>query len=117
MAAGSILKGRCYHRRMGVEGWLGVELLDAGTDRRTAVLTGFIEAEVLDLLGDDAPPGDLPRSFFQIGLDSLQAVELLTRLQFALGADVPPEALDWPSIDGLAGYLAATVLPSAGSPA
>ena len=102
---------------MAVEGWLRAELADAGPEDRSSTIAGFIERQIAELLGDDLPDGPLPRTFFNIGLDSLQAVELLTRIQFALGADVPPEALDWPSIDSLAGFLAPLMLPTAGPPA
>lgn len=101
---------------MAVEGWLRAELEGADADRRSDAIARFIEQQVVELLGAEAPD-PMPRSFFQIGLDSLQAVELLTRLQFALGTDVPPEALDWPSIDGLGRFLATTVLSAGGSAA
>ena len=108
MRPGGDPAGRWYDRPMAVEGWLRAELQGAEADRRPDAVARYIEEQVVELLGPDAPDGPMPRSFFQIGLESLQAVELLTRLQFALGADVPPEALDWPTIDGLAGFLASS---------
>lgn len=54
------------------------------------------------------PPASLARnaSFADLGLDSLQGIRLVGRLEEHLGRDIDPELiLDHPSIEALAAYL------------
>jgi acyl carrier protein len=51
------------------------------------------------------------QGLFQIGMDSLMALELKTTLEGKLGYTLPPTiAFEYPTIEALAGYLANKVL-------
>lgn len=84
-----------------------VELRQAEIAIRPAILTHFIEGQVLDLLKwDELRRKDLARGFVAIGLDSLLAVDLQFRLQKALKFSLPPgTGLNQPTIADLATYL------------
>ncbi len=55
---------------------------------------------------------DPKRGFFQLGMDSLMAVELQQRLQRLLGVALPATAVfDYPSLESMAGYLDSLLRP------
>jgi acyl carrier protein len=55
---------------------------------------------------------DPKRGFFQLGMDSLMAMDLHQRAQRLLGVSVPTTAVfDYPSLDGLAAYLGSLIVP------
>jgi acyl transferase domain-containing protein/acyl carrier protein len=76
---------------------------------RHRLLIGELQREVARILG--YPDGQLPDScegFFQLGMDSLMALELRSRIGRGLGLDVPVALMfDLPTIEGLAGALLA----------
>jgi NAD(P)-dependent dehydrogenase (short-subunit alcohol dehydrogenase family)/acyl carrier protein len=83
------------------------------TLRRTSALerrrgvAEIIEREAAQVLGFGTARLDRDRGFFDMGMDSLLALELRTRLEAALGIALRATVLfDYPSIDALAGYCA-----------
>jgi acyl transferase domain-containing protein/acyl carrier protein len=55
---------------------------------------------------------DSKRGFFQMGMDSLMAMELQQRLQRELGIVMPATAVfDFPSLDSMAAYVASQIEP------
>lgn len=88
------------------------QLAAARESERLALLTGFIERNVVELLKlKDPTPEELQRGFFSIGLDSLLAIELQFRIQKALDFTLPQSTgLNLETPDGLAKYLLAEVL-------
>jgi NADPH:quinone reductase-like Zn-dependent oxidoreductase len=81
-------------------------------ERREFVLSYLRDqvAEVLHL--DPAQPLDVTKGFLDLGMDSLMAVEFKNRLQASLGPVALPATLifDYPTVEGLAGYLVREVL-------
>lgn len=74
---------------------------------RESHLRGWLQAQCSAVLGHrDGKPLDLRRGFFDLGFDSLMAVELRRRIQRALGIEVSTVAtFDHPSISELAAHL------------
>ena len=79
---------------------------------RHALLTAHIQAEVAKVLGLEL--SQLPEAqqgFFDMGMDSLMAVELKNRLEASLGSPFPATlAFDCPTIEHLTRYLSREVL-------
>jgi len=79
---------------------------------RHALLMAYIQAEVAKVLGLE--PSQLPepqQGFFEMGMDSMMAVELRNRLEVGLCASFPSTlAFDSPTIAHLTGYLGREVL-------
>ncbi|WP_437760883.1 SDR family NAD(P)-dependent oxidoreductase [Sorangium sp. So ce1389] len=78
-------------------------------ERRLDVVMDFVEAEVARVLGLDPPQRlDRGRGFFAMGITSLMAIDLQSRLQAAVGR---PPALpstlifEFPTVEGLSAYL------------
>jgi acyl transferase domain-containing protein len=96
------------------EAGLLVRLHQAPVGQRPQLLADFLQAVVADVLRlDPGQPLKRQAGFFDLGMDSLMAVELRLRLQAELGPDHPlPNTLtlDHPTIDGLTSFLAANVL-------
>ncbi|MEU5182904.1 beta-ketoacyl synthase N-terminal-like domain-containing protein [Streptomyces longwoodensis] len=87
---------------------LAAELPGLDEEGRTALLTGLVRRHVASVLGHTSPE-EVPvtRDFGELGLDSMPAADLLTRLQAATGLDLPATAvLDHPSCERLAAHLA-----------
>jgi myxalamid-type polyketide synthase MxaE and MxaD len=80
---------------------------DALPIERTDLLALHIGAAVAEALGaDPSMPIDRGRGFFEMGMDSLTAVQLTHRLEAALGRPLPSTlAFDHPSIAQLAAWL------------
>ncbi|MFI9031279.1 SDR family NAD(P)-dependent oxidoreductase, partial [Streptomyces sp. NPDC053560] len=82
----------------------------AGLDEagRRSELLSLAQGQLAQVLGfSDAASVDPDRSFREIGLDSLTAVELRNRLGVATGLRLPPALVfDHPSLQALAGHLA-----------
>src|SRR5262252_367343 len=56
---------------------------------------------------------DWRRGLFEIGMDSLMALELKNRLQSGLGVPIPSTlAFDHPTVDAIARFLAADIFPA-----
>ena len=88
------------------------DLEQAPHTRRHAILSQYIQTQVLDILQfESARPLEPSQGFFQIGMDSLTAVELQARLQSALGVSLSSTvSFDQPTIERLAAYLLDEVL-------
>jgi malonyl CoA-acyl carrier protein transacylase len=96
-----------------------VQLSTLPAAERHGVLAELLRAEVAVTLGFQEPR-DVPvdQSVFELGMDSLRAVELALRLQRHLGLERPIPLFACPQVDVLAGRLLADVgLPEAGAPA
>lgn len=87
-------------------------LEDAPASQRSSLLVGHLQAEVAAVMGfDPADVPDLQRGFFDMGMDSLMAVELRDRLQRGLGCVLPATvAFDYPDVQALARHLLGSVL-------
>ena len=87
-----------------------LESLPAGEQYH--VLRAEIQSEVAKVLGlsDDKLP-DFEQGFFELGMDSLMAVELRNRITQLLGVKLPSTlSFDFPNIEQLTKYLSSQVL-------
>ena len=92
------------------------DLSDAPASECTNILTTHIQEKVAGILA--LGPSELPDpelGFFEMGVDSLMAVELHSQLESALGRSLSSTLVfDFPSIRALAAHLAAEVAVGAG---
>ena len=74
---------------------------------RRQLLWDRISQEVAQVLGgDSSDPVPLRKGFFDMGMDSLMAVQLKTRLEAFVGARMPKTIVfDYPNIEALGDYL------------
>jgi phthiocerol/phenolphthiocerol synthesis type-I polyketide synthase D len=87
-----------------------VELRAAPAGARRALLRKHVQDQVRQVMGLDRLP-DPRRRLFDMGLDSLMALDIKKRLQDQLGTDISVTAVfNYPTIDGLVGYLVSDVL-------
>src|SRR5262249_52901874 len=88
------------------------QLKETPTSERLEVLAAYIRAAVTEIMGlDPSYVFEPQQGFFQIGMDSLMAVELKTSLESKLGRTLPPTiTFEYPTIEALADYLASEVL-------
>ena len=79
--------------------------------QRLDFLTAYIQQEVASVLGLDADQLPEPQEgFFQLGMDSLMAVELKNRLETNLGYTLPTTiTFNYPNVAALAKYLVTEV--------
>ena len=89
-------------------------LREAGPSEQTTAMVGHLQQLVSEVLQSrTTPQADI--GFFDLGVDSLMAVELRNRLQSELGVEPPlPASLvfDHPTIRALADHLVERVNPS-----
>jgi acyl carrier protein len=80
---------------------------------RAGVLLAGIQSEVARVLGTNGVESiDPQQGFFEMGLDSLMAVELKTRLSSALKRNLPASLMfQSPNIEALAEYLLRELAP------
>jgi len=85
---------------------------------RLALVVDWLRGEVARVLGRDTPAAiDVEHGFFEMGLDSLMAIELKRRLERATGLSLPRTiAFEFPSVDALARHLCIAVCPPASTP-
>jgi acyl transferase domain-containing protein/acyl carrier protein len=97
------------------EPWLAEQLRKVPVHEWHDWLTSHVQDQVSDLLElGRGHLADVNRGLFDLGMDSLVAMELKNRLETALGAALPPTlAFEYPTIDALAGYVAERLRPSA----
>lgn len=79
---------------------------------RWNILMTYIQEQVHIVLGLGASQlPDLKQGFFNMGMDSLMAVEFKNRLELSLGAALPPTLIfEFPTIKDIAEYIAQEVL-------
>lgn len=89
-----------------------IRLEAAQPEERSDLLATFIEEQVQKVLGmGQGQALDPDRSFAEMGMDSLIAVELRNRLQISLGSSIPSTvAFDYPTTAALAEFLAQDIL-------
>jgi len=90
-----------------------VQLLSkAPTNERWDLLRAHVRARVAEVLGIDQPHLLEPQQrFFDIGMNSLSAVELVSALQADVGQSLPATlAFEYPSVEELTEHLATQVL-------
>ena len=94
------------------------QLEAAAPEERYDLLLAHVQEQVARVFGlDPAKPLDRRQALSEMGMDSLMSVELKNRLQSSLGRSLPTTlAFDYPTIEALAGYLAAEVLALAATP-
>jgi acyl transferase domain-containing protein len=93
------------------------ELLAANPGDRHDLLLDRIQSEVKRVLRLPTKP-DLNQGLFELGMDSLMAVELRSRLETGLGQALPSTvAFDHPTIERLARHLLDLIAPSDVAPA
>jgi acyl transferase domain-containing protein len=82
---------------------------------RPQLLVAHLQQSIAALLRFDSPERvDPQQGFFEIGVDSLTAVELKNRLESEFDCLLPPTiAFDYPNCVALAGYLAQELAPAA----
>jgi acyl transferase domain-containing protein/acyl carrier protein len=84
-----------------------VRLEATAPEAREALVVDWLRGEVARVLGRDTPGAvDLAQGFFEMGLDSLMAVELKRRLEKAIGLSLPRTlAFEFPNVEALARHL------------
>jgi acyl transferase domain-containing protein/acyl carrier protein len=88
------------------------ELEAAAPSDRPQILLTHVREQALRILGvDPSRPLEPHHRFFEVGMDSLMAVELKNRLQTTLGCALPATVVfDYPSVGDLSTYLYSQVL-------
>jgi phthiocerol/phenolphthiocerol synthesis type-I polyketide synthase C len=79
----------------------------ASPDRRRGLLVAHLREQVAAVIGLTSPRQlDLRQGFSSIGIDSLMAIELKTRLQTSFGLNLPNTlAFEYPNIEALANFF------------
>ncbi|ERN42090.1 natural product biosynthesis luciferase-like monooxygenase domain protein [Rubidibacter lacunae KORDI 51-2] len=88
------------------------EMLALAPEARLPVLVTYVRTEAASVMGiTPAERLDCERSLFELGMDSLMALELKNRLESNLSCKIPAvAAFEYPTITALAGYLATDIL-------
>jgi short-subunit dehydrogenase/acyl carrier protein len=93
---------------------IATQLKRASDAERTELLRGYLPRMLAMVLGyKSADALNLRQRFFELGMDSLTAIEFRNRLQEELGVVLPSSlAFDYPDVSSLSDYLANAVFPS-----
>ncbi|MEM6451326.1 MAG: SDR family NAD(P)-dependent oxidoreductase [Cyanobacteria bacterium P01_D01_bin.105] len=90
------------------------QLNDAPTDQKRSLLDNYVCTQICQILGFSVHELDHQTGFFDLGMDSLTALELKNSLQTNLGLSLPSTlAFDYPTVDALLNYLAAQLIGDA----
>lgn len=93
-------------------------LTDAPVQQRRRLLIGYLRDAVAEVTRVDVDEIREDAGFFDIGMDSLMAVELRRRIETGVGREIPATlAMDHPRIDAVADYLLGDVLGLTDAPA
>ncbi|PZO17593.1 MAG: short-chain dehydrogenase [Leptolyngbya foveolarum] len=88
-----------------------LQLVDAA--KRHELLFGYLQRKAAGVLGLAVSEVEAGRSLYEMGLDSLMAVELSTTIKADLKTDIPMRALiDEPSINNLIAIITEQIVPS-----
>jgi acyl carrier protein len=93
---------------------IAAQLKRASGAERTELLRGYLPRVLAMVLGyKSADALNLRQRFFELGMDSLTAIEFRNRLQEELGVVLPSSlAFDYPDVSSLTDYLANAVFPT-----
>ncbi|TBR57189.1 hypothetical protein B4U84_26495 [Westiellopsis prolifica IICB1] len=88
------------------------QLKATSADKRLEVLTTYVRSQVAKVLGLSSPEQiSLRQRLFDLGIDSLMAVELKNRLETSLGHSLRSTLIfDYPTLEALVDYLALEIL-------
>ncbi|MDY6996397.1 MAG: SDR family NAD(P)-dependent oxidoreductase [Actinomycetota bacterium] len=87
------------------------KLTNAPVQQRTRLLTDYLRDAVAEITRVDAREIREDAGFFDLGMDSLMAVELRRRIEQGVGAEIPATlAMDHPRLSDVADYLLGDVL-------
>jgi myxalamid-type polyketide synthase MxaB len=88
------------------------QLAGASRGERHRLLVTHVRAQAARVLGFSSPDAvNVEQGFFELGIDSLMAMELRNRLQNLCSQPLPSTlVLDYPTIEALVAYLERTVL-------
>jgi NADPH:quinone reductase-like Zn-dependent oxidoreductase/acyl carrier protein/SAM-dependent methyltransferase len=80
-------------------------------DEKRSLIAQHIKMQMAGVLGLKDPNIPLQSGFFDLGMDSLTAVELRNKLQASFGCTLPPTlAFDYPTVGGLIDFVSREVL-------
>lgn len=86
-----------------------------GADRARDMIVEWIARAVAEFVDDDPAAVECDAPFVELGLTSVQAVEISDRLSRWVGVELPPTlAYDYPSIDAIAGFIVDELSRAAG---
>jgi phthiocerol/phenolphthiocerol synthesis type-I polyketide synthase E len=87
------------------------ELVQAAPSARLDLLLGYVQSEVAKVLGVESCAIDPHQGFFEMGMESLTALELKSGLERGLGCALPTTfAMNYPTVESLAVYIGQQVL-------
>jgi acyl transferase domain-containing protein/acyl carrier protein len=90
---------------------LPARLLAAPAESRRDLVLEHVRGEVASVLGLDPARVDVEQGLFDMGMDSLMAVDLKARLEAAVGQRLSATlTFNYPTVTALTGYLTAEVL-------
>ena len=88
------------------------ELNNAAPTERRSLLLDSLRAELARVLGFQASELDSKTGFFDLGMDSLTAIEFKNRLQDSIGFSLPSTvAFDYPNLEALGDYILNKMFP------
>ncbi|MEM8830871.1 MAG: beta-ketoacyl reductase, partial [Cyanobacteria bacterium P01_G01_bin.19] len=91
---------------------LQTELDKAIPTERRSLLLDYLRSELARVLGFQASEVDTKTGFFDLGMDSLTAIEFKNRLQDSIGFTLPSTvAFDYPNLEALADYVLDKMFP------
>jgi acyl carrier protein len=105
-------------RPRGAKRDLPSRLSGAPANERKDIVLAFVQGEVARILGIQKPEGiDPDQGLFDMGLDSLMAVDLKSRLEAGVGQPLPSTlTFNYPSVGALTNFLLQDILWPASEP-
>jgi len=90
-------------------------LRQAPTRQRRDLMLAHVQQQAMDVMRLDSRDAvDWRRGLFDVGMDSLMALELKNRLQASLGLAIPSTlAFTYPDVHAISGYLVERLFPAA----
>lgn len=107
-----IIKKDTIHYTSKIDSVFRKQVEELPVNMRKTFVVSFIQSEVAQLLNiEEAGQVVINKGFFQIGLDSLMAVELKNRVEKKLGVLIPATLIfDYPTIEDVSNYLLKDIL-------